>query len=134
MVKHVNAEHRSGICTLVTVFTKVIYSITFWTLLRVTVDTNNTQEQRCKLGLSKTKQMPWRRKWHPTPIPLPGKTHGQRSLVGNSPWEGKESDTTDRLHFHFPNPNKVCSHPGSCYHQALQITKSRGKHITIALL
>ena len=42
-----------------------------------------------------------RRQWHPTPVPLPGKSHGQRSLVGCSPWGRKESDTTERLHFHF---------------------------------
>ena len=41
----------------------------------------------------------WRRKWHPTPVFLPGKSHGQRSLVGYSPWGCKESDTTERLHF-----------------------------------
>ena len=39
--------------------------------------------------------------WHPTPILLPGKSHGWRSLVGCSPWGHKESDTTERLHFHF---------------------------------
>ena len=43
----------------------------------------------------------WRRQWHPTPVLLPGKSHGQRSLVGCSPWGRKESDTTERLHFHF---------------------------------
>ena len=36
-----------------------------------------------------------------TPVLLPGKSHGQRSLVGYSPWGRKESDTTERLHFHF---------------------------------
>ena len=46
-------------------------------------------------------QSHWRRKWHPTPLLLPGKSHGQRSLVGCSPWGRKESDTTERLHFHF---------------------------------
>ena len=39
----------------------------------------------------------WRRKWLPTPVFLPGKSHGQRSLVGYSPWGGKESDTTEWL-------------------------------------
>ena len=43
----------------------------------------------------------WRRRLHPTPLLLPGKSHGQRSLVGCSPWGRKESDTTERLHFHF---------------------------------
>ena len=39
----------------------------------------------------------WRRKWQPTPVSLPGKSHGQRSLVGCSPWGRKESGTTERL-------------------------------------
>ena len=39
--------------------------------------------------------------WHPTPVLLPGKSHGQRSLVGCSPWGREESDTTERLDFHF---------------------------------
>ena len=43
-----------------------------------------------------------RRQWHPTPVLLPGKSHGRRSLVGCSPWGREESDTTERLHFHFP--------------------------------
>ena len=37
--------------------------------------------------------------WQPTPVLLPGKFHGQRSLVGYSPWGRKESDMTKRLHF-----------------------------------
>ena len=41
-----------------------------------------------------------RRQWHPTPVLLPGKSHGRRSLVGCSPWGREESDTTERLHFH----------------------------------
>ena len=43
----------------------------------------------------------WRRHWWPTPVLLPGKSHGRRSLVGCSPWGREESDTTERLHFHF---------------------------------
>ena len=46
-------------------------------------------------------KIPWRRKWQPTPVFLPGESHGQSSLVGCSPWGRKESDTTERLHFHF---------------------------------
>ena len=42
-----------------------------------------------------------RRQWHPTPVLLPGKSHGWRSLVGCSPWGREESETTERLHFHF---------------------------------
>ena len=43
----------------------------------------------------------WRRQWQPTPVLLPGKSHGQRSLVGCSPWGREELDTTEQLHFHF---------------------------------
>ena len=42
-----------------------------------------------------------RRKQQPTPVLLPGKSHGQRSLVGYSPWGCKESYMTEGLHFHF---------------------------------
>ena len=42
-----------------------------------------------------------RRQWHPTPVVLPGKSHGRRSLVGCSPWGRYKSDKTEQLHFHF---------------------------------
>ena len=41
-----------------------------------------------------------RRKWQPTPVLLPGKSHEWRSLVGYSPWGHEELDMTERLHFH----------------------------------
>ena len=50
------------------------------------------QQQQIKIG---------RRQWHPSPVLLPGKSHGQRSLEGCSPWGRQESATTERLHFHF---------------------------------
>ena len=43
----------------------------------------------------------WRRQGHPTPVFLPGKSHGRRSLVDCSPWDLEELDTIERLHFHF---------------------------------
>ena len=43
----------------------------------------------------------WSRQWHPTPVLLPGESHGWRSLVGCSPRGCEESDTTEWLHFHF---------------------------------
>ena len=43
------------------------------------------------------RKIPWRRKWQPTPVSLPGKSHGQRSLAGYSPWGHKQLDTTERL-------------------------------------
>ena len=42
-----------------------------------------------------------RRQWQPTPVLLPGKSHGRRSLGGCSPWCLEESDMTEQLHFHF---------------------------------
>ena len=43
----------------------------------------------------------WRRKWQPTTVFLPGKSHGWWSLEGYCPWGRKESETTEQLHFHF---------------------------------
>ena len=40
------------------------------------------------------RKIPWRRAWQPTPVFLPGESHGQRGLEGYSPWGHKESDTT----------------------------------------
>ena len=51
--------------------------------------------------LSTVLAKPGRRQWHPTPVLLPGKSHGWRSLVGCSPWGRWESDTTEWHHFHF---------------------------------
>ena len=42
----------------------------------------------------------WRRKWQPTPVFLPGKSHGWWNLAGYSPWSCKELDMTEQLHFH----------------------------------
>ena len=67
-------------------------------------------------------RIPWRRKWQPTPVFLPGKPHERRSLVGYSPWGLKESDTTEQLHFlslstsrFFPKwQSRLC--PGMTFH------------------
>ena len=41
------------------------------------------------------RKIPWSRKWQRTPVFLPGKFHGQRSLADNSPWGHKELNTTE---------------------------------------
>ena len=46
-------------------------------------------------------KIPWRRKWQPVPIFLPGKSHGQRILAGYSPWGWKESNMTEWLTLHY---------------------------------
>ena len=56
----------------------------------------NVRHNRCRFNLW-VRKIPWRRKWHPPPVFLPGKTHGQRSLVDYSPWGCKELDTTEQL-------------------------------------
>jgi len=43
-------------------------------------------------------KIPWRRAWQPTPVFLPGESHGQRHLVGYSPWGHKELDKTEHVH------------------------------------
>ena len=59
-------------------------------------------EENNRMG--KTRDIFRRRQWHPTPVLLPGKSHGRRSRVGCSPWGREELDTTDRLRFHFSLP------------------------------
>ena len=64
------------------------------------------------------RKIPWKRRWQPTPVLLPGKSHGLRSLVGYSPFGLKESDTTERLHHsstssyfrNGSNSNSIVSH------------------------
>ena len=55
---------------------------------------NACQCKRCRFDLW-VRKIPWRRKWQPTPVFLPGKSHGQRSLVGYSPLGAKQLDTTE---------------------------------------
>ena len=50
------------------------------------------------MGFSRRRRQ--RRQWHPTPVLLPGKSHGWTSLEGWSPWGHWGSDMTERLHFH----------------------------------
>ena len=58
------------------------------------------------------RKIPWRRKWQPTPVILPGKPQRQRLLGGYGPWGRKESDTTERLSHHYHLQWVAC--PGLC--------------------
>ena len=60
--------------------------------------------KRCGSGLPCVGKIFWRRVWQPTPVFLPGESHGQRSLTGYSPWGHKESETTERLSM------RACTH------------------------
>ena len=67
--------------------------------------------------------IPWRRQWQPTPVCLPGKSHGQRSLVGHSPWGRTESNTTERLTLLLLllgrlSHVRLCATPSTAAHQA----------------
>ena len=75
-------------------------------------------------------KIPWRRKWQPTPVFLPGASHGRRSLVGYSPQGRKESDTTERLHFpvtftvsifHILNEKPPSPHPPTRHRGPLRV-------------
>ena len=66
-------------------------------------------------------KIPWRRKWQPTPVFLPGKSHGRWSLVGYCSWSRKGLDTTEWLHFHSLYGNRWVLHTSSltwvsCYY------------------
>ena len=52
----------------------------------------------------------WRRKWQPTPVFLPGESHGQRSLGDYNPWGGKDSDTTEPLKCHHHDYQRFLGH------------------------
>ena len=57
------------------------------------------QRKRCRFN-PWVRKIRWRRTWQPTPVFLPGKFHGQKNLVGYSPWDHKELDTTEHTHPH----------------------------------
>ena len=80
------------------------FDCTSWLLLNDTVlygfpNGSSGKESACQCRRCRfdpwVGKIPWSRKWLPTPVFLPGKSHGQRSLAGDSPWRCKESDTTE---------------------------------------
>ena len=62
---------------------------------------SNSKERQHQRMFKLLYNCPEGNEWHSTPVLLPGKFHGRRSLVGCSPWGLKELGTTERLHFHF---------------------------------
>ena len=105
---------------------------------QVTISIRKLFFGKCK-GRSKVKVQ--RRRWHPTPVLLSGRSHGQRSLVGCSPWGREESDRTEQIHFYFSlscigegNGNSLqCScleNPrdgGACWAAIYGVTQSRAQ-------
>ena len=70
----------------------------------------------------------WRRAWKPTPVFLPGKSHGQRSLAGYSPWGCKELDTTEQLTLSLWRKGKVHTQGGWCPRKNGLVTRDSCKH------
>ena len=70
------------------------------------------KESTCNLGdlslIPWVGKIPQRRAWQPTPVFLPGESHGQRSLAGYSQWDHKESDTTEWIRAHTPTYVYMC--------------------------
>ena len=62
---------------------------------------SRTWLKRLSSSSSSSNDYIWRRQWQPTPVLLPGKSHGWRSLVGYSPWDSEKLDMTEWIHFHF---------------------------------
>ena len=66
-----------------------------------------------------SRMIPWRRKWQPTSAFLPGKSHGQKSQAGYSPWGCKKSDTTKQLNNN-NNPSTLCISLGNFFSMTLK--------------
>ena len=74
-------------------------------------------------SLSLSTFMHWRRKWQPTPVFLPGESHGQKSPVGCHLWGRTGSDTTEQLHFHF---SLSCIGAGNATHSSVFVWRIPG--------
>ena len=62
---------------------------------------SDSKESACNAEFDPcVRKIPWRRKWQPTPVFLPGESHGQRNLVGYNLWGHKELDMTEQLSMH----------------------------------
>ena len=72
------------------IYVGLIFGFSFWIFVGTSLVAQMVKASVCNagdLGLIPSWEDPWRRKWQPTPVLLPGKFHGQRSLVGYSPWD-----------------------------------------------
>ena len=72
---------------------------------------SDSKQSACNAGSipESGRKIPWRGAWHPNPVFLPGKSHGQRSLVGYGPWGCKESDTTEATQHRIHPYSFICS-------------------------
>ena len=77
-------------------------------------------------GISALIRRDWRRRWHPTPVLLPGKSRGWRSPVGCSPWGRSELDRTELLHFHFSSSSTGEGNGNPLQYSCLENPRDRG--------
>ena len=63
------------------------------------------------------RKIPWRRELQPNPVFLPGKSHGQRSLEDYSPWDHKESKTTEQISLSLQGAYTILQIKTNCYTQ-----------------
>ena len=70
----------------------------------------------------------WRRKWQPTPVFLPGESHGQRSLADYCPWDRKESDRTEQLNHQSP-PRSVYAQTLFCWWWSIKVFNGRVRQL-----
>ena len=68
------------------------------------------------------RKIPWRRAWLPTPVLLPGESHGQRSLAGHSPWGRTESDTTEATSTKSDHETRAQKRQMICLNNYVEIT------------
>ena len=91
LVSHILCKYLLPVCGL-------IYHNVLASLVAQKVKNLSTMQEMGRLGFDRqVRKIPWRREWLPIPVFLPEEFHGQRSLVGYSPWRCKKLDTTQRL-------------------------------------
>ena len=74
------------------------------------------------------RKISWRKAWQPTPVLLLGKSHGQRSLAGYSPWGHKESDMTEHTRTLYNFPSRVKSSSTVCQQSHLTLVQYRRRY------
>ena len=118
-----------------------VYLLPTWASLVVQTVKNLPVMQETRVW-SLDQEDPWRRKWQPTPVFLPGEFHGQRSLADYGSWDPKESDVTERLThcqvevavFQLLRRGEACRHESSLCTSLSYVTTHSAYHVGRHLL
>ena len=107
-----------------------------WSTLGFSVVKNlpaNAGDSRDVGLIPRVRKIPWRRKWQPAPLFLPGESHGQWSLVGYSPWGHRESNVTEQpithTHTHTHTHAYTHAHAHTCRHTHMHAHMHTHAHI-----